>query len=345
LCACAQIAVEADELFSGVLNDLGESIDYNSDADEPILTIFDYVESMRCQLWDIAFFTELGGDNGAHKNNPPEKQPFFVQAVRRVLYRYFRYVLLPKKAISKVPPFFPNYLDIESADSMFTPAIIKSWDPIHFQQCGWYLDCPLKKPPLFDIALRDSIQPLLPSPSASMPGTESPIPIKGGSSKSKTASKGSRPRGSKRKVEELVEEPMDEDIRVTDFDILDPHTQIPDPASSNPPIAPVPKRLQLATTGQSKPITFVPPAVKAMSTSEVGTSSSTSPKVLIINDSFHKMLEYKSKHNKFPKTYDDMVAFLNEVHNKLHFHSFYSIHSFRSFRSFYSIHSFHFTNS
>ena len=69
--------------------------------------------------------------------------------------------------MSKIPPFFPNYLDIRSPDSMFTPVILKTWDPIHFQQCGWYLDCPIKKPPPFDIALKDFIQPILPSPAAS----------------------------------------------------------------------------------------------------------------------------------------------------------------------------------
>ena len=109
---------------------------------------------------------------------------------------------------------------------------------------------------------------------------------------------------------------MDDDIRVTDIDIGDPHTEHQDPISSYPPLAPVHKRLQLAAAGQAKPITFVPPAVKAMSSSEACTSSSNSPKVLILNDSFHKMLEYKGKHNKFPASYENMVAFLNEVHNK-----------------------------
>jgi hypothetical protein len=88
--------VEAEELFAGVLTDIGKFIDYNPDGEDPILTIFDYVEVMRCQLWEIAFFTELGRENDAHKNNPSDKQPFFVQAIHRVLYRYFRYVLLPK---------------------------------------------------------------------------------------------------------------------------------------------------------------------------------------------------------------------------------------------------------
>jgi hypothetical protein len=285
------------------------------------LSIFDYVEAMRCQLWKIAFFTELGGDNGAHKNNPPEKQPFFVQAIRRVLYRYFRYVLLPKKAIYKVPAFFPNYLDIESLDSMFTPAIIKAWDPIHFQQCGWYLDCPVKKLPVFDIALRDSIQPLLPSSTASIPASQSHTPPKGGSAKSKTAT-GSRPRGLKRKATELVEDPMDEDIPTPGVDIGVAPPELAEPFSSHPPGAPAPKRIHLGAASQAKPINFIPPAVKSMSLSQAYNSSSSSPRILILNDSFHSMLDYKTKHNKFPSTYNDMIAFLNEVNIKLISNSF-----------------------
>ena len=261
----------------------------------------------------------MGGDNGAHKNNPPDKQPFFLQAVRRVLYRYFRYVLLPRKAISKVPPFFPNYLDIESPDSMFTPAILKTWDPIHFQQCGWYLDCPFKKPPPFDIALRDSIQPILPSTHASDPGSVSPTPAKGGSSRSKTATKESMPRGSKRKAAEMVDEPLDEDIRLTGVHISVPPVEVADPINSYPTGAPSAKRIHLAEAVQAKSITFVPPAVKAMSSSQAVSSSSS--RVLILNDSFDRMLDYKAKHNKFPSTYDDMVAFLIEVHIQLLFHS------------------------
>ena len=309
--------MEAEEFFSGVLTDLGESIDYTPDGEDPILSIFDYVEAMRYQLWEIAFFVELGGNNGAHKNNPPDKQPFFIQAVRRVLYRYFRYVLLPRKAISKVPPFFPNYLDTESPDSMFTPAIIKTWDPIHFQQCGWYLDCPLKKAPPFDIALRDSVQPLLPSPAASIPVSQSPSPPKGGSSRSKTATKRTRARGSKRKAAELVEDPMDEDIRATGTDLV----VFAESIGSSPPRAPALKRIHLAGQVQAKPITFVPPAIKAMSSSHACTSSSSSPWVLILNDSFHMMLDFKAKHNKFPSTYDDIVTFLSEVYIQPHSHS------------------------
>ena len=45
-----QFAVEAEDLFSGIVTDLGEVIDYNPDGEDPIQTIFDYVEAMRCQL-------------------------------------------------------------------------------------------------------------------------------------------------------------------------------------------------------------------------------------------------------------------------------------------------------
>jgi hypothetical protein len=57
-----------------------------------------------------------------------------------------------------------------------------------------------------------------------------------------------------------------------------------------------------------------------------------------LNDSFHGMLDFKAKHNKFPSTYDDMVGFLTEVHFN---HHSYSIQIARLFKlHFYSpIHS------
>ena len=98
----------------------------------------------------------------------------------------------------------------------------------------------MKKPHPFDIALRDSIQPLLPSPAASVPASQSPTPPKGGSSRSKTATKGSRPQGSKPKAAKLEDEPMDEDIRATGIDIGVLHSQVVDLLSSHPPRAPAP---------------------------------------------------------------------------------------------------------
>ena len=79
--------------------------------------------------------------------------------------------------------------------------------------------------------------------------------------------------------------------------------------------------ISLWVVGQSKPITFVLLPVKAMWSSQACTSFSASPQVLICNDPFHMMLDYKAKHNKFPSTYDDMVVFLSEVHIQLHSHS------------------------
>jgi hypothetical protein len=175
----------------------------------------------------------------------------------------------------------------------------------------------VKKPPPFDLALRDSLQPLLPFSIASIPASQSPTPPKGGSLRSKTGSK----RVSKQKAAELVEEPMDEDIRPIGSDIGVTPAEVPDPISSHLPRAPVSKHIHLAPRGQANPIRFVPPALKSISSSQACTSSSASPRVLILNDSFHMMLDYKAKHNKFPSTYDDMVVFLTEVHIHLISHS------------------------
>jgi hypothetical protein len=114
---------------------------------------------------------------------------------------------------------------------------------------------------------------------------------------------------------------MDEDIVATGSDIGVAPVDLAMPISSNPPRTHGPKRIHLEAGGQSKPITFVPPAVKAMSSSQAYTSTSTSSRVLILNDSFHRMLDYKARHNRFPSTYDDLVAFLSEVHIYLDFHS------------------------
>ena len=51
-----------------------------------IVNILMHVESI---ILTDTFFVELGRDNNAHKNNPPDEQPFFLQVVRRVLYMYF----------------------------------------------------------------------------------------------------------------------------------------------------------------------------------------------------------------------------------------------------------------
>jgi hypothetical protein len=109
---------------------------------------------------------------------------------------------------------------------------------------------------------------------------------------------------------------MEEDILATGCDINDPPAELADP-----PRAPAFKRLHLAVASESKPIRFIPPAVKAMSSSQAFSSSPASSRVLILNDTFHGMLDFKAKNNKFPFTYDEMVGFLTEVQFKLHSYS------------------------
>ena len=58
---------------------------------------------------------------------------------------------------------------------------------------------------------------------------------------------------------------MDKNIRVTGCDIGDPPAELADPISFHPPWASALKRVHLGAGGQTKPITFVPHAVEAMS--------------------------------------------------------------------------------
>jgi hypothetical protein len=124
-------------------------------------------------LWDSAFFREFNVEKGIQKKNLKEQQVGFMPAMQRMFYRYFKYILFRAKAISRSPVFFACWLDVDSDDSMISEGIKKSWNSSHWESCGWYLDCPSSKPPSFDIALRDSIEP-------SMIGTQkvSPVPAK-----------------------------------------------------------------------------------------------------------------------------------------------------------------------
>ena len=155
------MAIETEKFFDVTVADMHVSINYLPDGMNLLPIIFYYVEAMRISLWNTEFFCEFGVDKGVHKNHNIDKQLNFNPTMRRVFYRYFKYVLFPAKVISKSPTFFANYLDIESEECIFTEWIIKFWDPMYFEKCGWYLDCPFKAPPTFDIILRDSIQPTL----------------------------------------------------------------------------------------------------------------------------------------------------------------------------------------
>ena len=57
---------------------------------------------------------------------------------------------------------------------MFTKAILKIWDPIHLPTCGWYLDCPLKRPPSSEVSLCESLEPAL---KKSIPKVKTSIPV------------------------------------------------------------------------------------------------------------------------------------------------------------------------
>ena len=158
-----QLAVEAQRLFDDAVADLNVTVNYFPENHEPLPQISDYMESIRMSLWDSAFYHEFNAEKGVHKNNTPEKLLNFGPALKRVVYRYFKFVLFPVYAISKSPAFFNDYKDINSKSSMYTQGIFKSWSKVHLEACGWYFDCPLKKPPSSEIALRDSLKPSLKS--------------------------------------------------------------------------------------------------------------------------------------------------------------------------------------
>jgi hypothetical protein len=111
-----------------VLRDQKATVNYQPDGRDPIPTIFYYIEQIRISLWDSEFFREFAVEKRVNKNNTIDKQYLFKPALHRVLYRYFKYVIFPSKAISRSPPFFVNFLKRDSEDFLLTEGIMKSWD-------------------------------------------------------------------------------------------------------------------------------------------------------------------------------------------------------------------------
>jgi hypothetical protein len=299
--------------------DLNVTVNYLPKNHDPLPQISDYVESIRISLWDTAFYREFNAEKGVHKNNTPERQMNFGPALKRVLYRYFKFVLFPHQAISKSPAFFTNYKDTESEDSMFTRGILNSWNTVHLETCGWYLDCPFRKPPTFEIALRDSLEPSLKTNEPTRPvsstkdaskKTKEPKPKEPKPKEPKP--KEPKPKEPKRKA--IIVDDSDEDTAVLEAPL---HQSVEVTSSPDEPPS---KRLRENPTPispivrQTPNVGFVtPPKRKSMLATTGLTFRTTSTMEMIINDSFIRIVEEKTLTKVWPAPYDDILAFLSKV--------------------------------
>jgi hypothetical protein len=97
--------VDPHKLFSGVLTDLREIINYNFDGEDHILTIFNYMDAIRCQLWEIAFslsWVEIT----ALTTTPPRKTTFFFKLTTGSFTCTFQITWISKIMISYLPLVF-----------------------------------------------------------------------------------------------------------------------------------------------------------------------------------------------------------------------------------------------
>jgi hypothetical protein len=219
----------------------------------------------------------------------------FDPALKRVVYRYFKFVLFPTHAISKSPAFFTDYKDTESENSMYTQGILKSWSLVHLETCAWYLDCPLKKPPSNEIALHDSLEPSLKSIEPAWPGGVAKDTSKKPKDPKPKDPKPKDPKPKEPKRKAIIVDDSDEDTTVMEA----PALYSADVTSS--PVQPLAKRLRedpTATTPTVKLTTMVgfvtPPKRRSMSATTWLLSRSTSSMEMIIDDSFIRIVEEKS---------------------------------------------------
>jgi hypothetical protein len=342
-----QLADEAVNLFDATISDMGVTINYALDGQDPIPSISEYIETMRISLWDSAFFLEFSSDKGVHKNKSSEDQVNFKQAMRRVLFRYFKFVLFSKKALFRTPAFFAAYLDKDSEDCMFTEAILKAWDPVHLPTCGWYLDCPLKRPPSSEVTLRESLEPALKGQIASIPKVQAKGSVKKGGKRKKSTpdvkkstpeakkstpeakkstpeAKKSTPEAKKSTPEAKKSTPVAtnsnvvievasilEDVETSTVNLASPFMKEDELGAKRYRPTPL---TQVVSVPSSNVSTFqLLPKLKGMALVPPPISSSSTSSEFILNDSFVRMVEEKQHTKVWPKCYD-IVVFLTKVH-------------------------------
>jgi hypothetical protein len=269
---------------------------------------------MRISLWDSAFFLEFSLEKRVHKNKSSKDQVNFKHAMKRVLFRYFKFVLFPKKALFRTPAFFAAYLDKDSEDFMFTEAILKAWDPVHLPTCGWYLDCPLKKLPSSEVTLRESLELALKGQIASIPKIQAKDYVKKGGKRKKSTpeAKKSIPVATNSDVVIEVASIL-EDVETSTINLVSPSIMKEDEPSTKQ-LRPTPLT-QVVSVPSSNVSTFeLLSKLKGMALVPPPISSSSTSSKFILNDSFVRMVEEKQHTKVWPKCYDNIVAFLTKVH-------------------------------
>jgi transcription initiation factor IIF auxiliary subunit len=246
----------------------------------------------------------------------------FIEFVMHFVFndcRYFKYVLFPVKAISKAPAFFTNYQDKGSDDCMYTEAIMKAWNPVHWPSCGWYMDCPLKNPPTSEIVLRETLQPALKGK------VHAPIKIP-----REDLTKKARKRKPAKAPESInIEE---DDIMVEDqipTHVHEKEMPFDVPSSSNiEEEMPATKRQKLATQSRLQKVmpsntgVFDSPPKRRSMRNILPQPTKASCSELILNDSFLRIVQEKQKKKAWPQPYEDIMSFLSKVRYFLHTSTF-----------------------
>jgi hypothetical protein len=298
---------EAVKLFDATIADMGSisitflvaKINYFPDGQDPIPFISDCIETMRISLWNTAFSLEFSMEKRIHKNKRFEDQVNFKQAMQRILFRYFQFILFPSKALARTPAFFATYLDKDSEDCMFMEGILKAWNPIHLPTCGWYLDCLLKRPSFSEVSLHESLEFASKGQVSSTYKSQAKDYVKKGGKRKKSI-----PEAKSSNVVVDVEA-LPKDVEASTVNIVSPSIIKKD--------EPFPLTQLHSVPSSNVSIFEFLSKLKDTAISPLPTSSWSTSLEFIINNSFVHMVEEKQHTNIWTKCYDDIVAFLTKV--------------------------------
>lgn len=178
--------------------------------------------------------------------------------------------------------------------------MLKSWDPIHFSTCRWYLDCPVQKPPSFEITLHEFLEPAL---VGKVPKALVLSP--------KTPAKRARKRKTQHHVVDVLYGENEDNINIIE---LSQHVNVVGPSS---PRSKKPKFIHHVSipsaSSSPAPLSYLSSFMKLRMQNLHPLPYVSSSKSLILNDSFVRMVEERQRTKEWPPAYEDIRYFLTTV--------------------------------
>ncbi|KAG0631975.1 hypothetical protein M758_1G295400 [Ceratodon purpureus] len=154
-----QLKAASLKLYSTIM------MDYPTSEKPVPVSLEKYIDYNRIHQWDYAFNIPIMKkqiSKSAEWDTP--KQPHGEPAMNRLIYRYWKHILLKEGVVTNEHPSFASWLDIQNPDTMFMSDQARDWSQEHLNACHWYIEMDPNETPPHLLELRKQVEPAFQRP-------------------------------------------------------------------------------------------------------------------------------------------------------------------------------------